>query len=294
MSDKIIRGHSKSKNIRFFAVNSADVVRKATEMHELSITNSVLLGRVLSATLMMGMTLKNRTDSINIKFSGDGPSEKCIAVSGNDGKVKGYVANPKAELPKNDRNEIDVKGAIGNGFLTVIKDMSLKQPYTSQIELVSGEIAQDLTYYFAKSEQTPSAVGLGVLVEKDGSIKQAGGFIVQLMPDTPEEEIQVLERNLQEFPNLTDLLDMGKDIETIVETMILKDIPIIFTDRKDASFSCDCSKERFSRGLRLLGKTELEDIVEKKEEVPVVCHFCNAKYVFNVEEVKAILNTISE
>ncbi|MEA1973574.1 MAG: Hsp33 family molecular chaperone HslO [Candidatus Cloacimonadota bacterium] len=292
MPDKIIRGHSISKNIRFFGIDSTEVVSSATQMHNLSITNSVLLGRVLSATLMMGTTLKNRTDSITLKFAGDGPSEKCIAVSKNDGKVKGYVANPEVELPKNELHQIDVKGAIGKGMLTVIKDMGLKQPYISQIELISGEIAQDLTYYFAKSEQTPSAVGLGVLVDIDGSVRQAGGFIVQLMPNTPEEEIKILEKNLDEFPNLTDVLDMGKDIETIVRDFILKGIEVKVTQTKKTAFSCDCSKDRFRNGLRLLGKSELNELVKIGDAVPTVCHFCNTEYVFELDEIEEIFKTL--
>ncbi|MCF7814410.1 MAG: Hsp33 family molecular chaperone HslO [Candidatus Cloacimonetes bacterium] len=290
MKDKILRGITKNKYIRFFAVNSTETVKIAFELHNLSITNAVLLGRLLSAALMLGIDLKSRQDSLTIKIDGDGPVGKALVTANKIGNVKGYINNPQTELPLNPQtNSIDVAAAIGNGMLTIIKDLNMKNPYMGQVELKYGTIAKDLTYYFAASEQIPSSIGLGVLIEPDGTIRQAGGFMVQLMPETPEEVISQLEENLAKFPNLTDVMDMGFSIEKIISDFILKGFDPIFLEEMDANYKCDCSSKKFEKGLKLLSKKELQEAIEKNEELNVHCHFCNKDYKFGKDKIKKIL-----
>jgi molecular chaperone Hsp33 len=288
--DKILRGITQNKCIRFFAVNSTRSVQKAIELHNLSITNAVLLGRLLSAALMMGIDLKSDKDALTIKIDGDGPVGKALATANKKGEVKGYVNNPQLELPINpDTNTIDVAKAVGRGTLTIIKDLGLKNPYIGQVELQTGTIAKDLTYYFAASEQIPSSVGLGVLIEPDGSVRQAGGFIVQLMPETPEDVISRLEENLAKFPNLTDMMDMGFSIEKIINEFILKGFQPEFLTEMAAKYSCDCSYQKFAAGLKLLSKQELQEAIDKNETLTVHCHFCNKDYKFGKGKIEKIL-----
>ncbi len=242
---------------------------------------------------MMGIDLKADKNSLTIKFDGDGPIGKTLVTSNRTGEIKGYVNNPKMELPINtETNTIDVKTAIGNGTLTIIKDLGMKNPYTGQVEIKHGTIAKDLTYYFATSEQVPSSVGLGVLIEQDGSIRQAGGFIVQLMPDTPEEVITQLETNLSKFPNLTDVMDMGFSIEKIISEFILKGFKPEFLEEIEAKYKCGCSYKKFENGLKLLSKMELQEAIEKDEELIVHCHFCNKDYKYGKARITKILETM--
>ncbi len=288
--DKILRGITKNKYIRFFAVNSTTTVQKAVELHNLSITNAVLLGRLLSAALMMAIDLKSNQDSLTIKIDGDGPVGKALATANGQGEVKGYVKNPQLELPISLQTQsIDVAGAIGRGTLTIIKDLGLKNPYLGQVELQTGTIAKDLTYYFVASEQIPSSVGLGVLIEPDGSVRQAGGFIVQLMPETPEEVISKLEQNLAKFPNLTDVMDMGLPIEKIITDFILKGFQPQFLKEVEANYVCGCSYQKFEAGLKLLSRQELQEAIEKDETMTVHCHFCNKDYHYKKEKIQKIL-----
>ena len=290
MKDKIIRGITENKFIRFFAVNSTETVKKAVILHNLSITNSVLMGRLLSGALMMAIELKSGKDSLTIKIDGDGSIGKALVTSNKNGEVKGYVKNPQLELPINEETKlIDVQNAVGKGTLTIIKDLGMKNPYTGQVELKYGTIAKDLTYYFASSEQIPSSVGLGVLIEPDGCITQAGGFIVQLMPETPEEVISQLETNLAKFPNLTDIMDMGFSIEDIINKFILKGFNPKFLEEVEAKYQCNCSFQKFELGLKLLSKHELQEAIEKSEELVVHCHFCNKDYKYGKERIKKIL-----
>ncbi|HPR18014.1 MAG TPA: Hsp33 family molecular chaperone HslO [Candidatus Cloacimonadota bacterium] len=290
MKDKIIRGITNNKFIRFFAVNSTETVREAVRLHNLSITNSVLLGRLLSGALLMGFDLKSESDMLTIKIEGDGPVGKALVTSNKNGEVKGYVNNPQLELPINQNTKtIDVPTAVGKGTLTIIRDLGLKNPYIGQVELKYGTIAQDLTYYFAVSEQIPSSVGLGVLIEPDGSVKQAGGFIVQLMPETPEEVISHLEQNLAKFPNLTDVMDMGFPIEKIIADFILKDFQPEILEEIEAKYKCDCSSEKFIKGLKLLSKEELQEALAKKEIFTVHCHLCNTDYNYGKDAIEKIL-----
>jgi len=290
LKDKIIRGITKNKFIRFFAVNSTETVKEAVKLHNLSITNSVLFGRLLSGALMLGMDLKSEQDALTIKIDGDGPVGKAIVTANKKGEVKGYVNNPQLELSLNNETQsIDVAKAVGKGTLTIIKDLGLKNPYMGQVELKYGTIAKDLTYYFAVSEQVPSSVGLGVLIEPDGSIRQAGGFIVQLMPNTPEEVISQLEENLAKFPNLTDVMDMGLPIEKIMTDFILKGFNPEFLEEIEAKYKCNCSYRKFEKGLKLLSKEELQEAIDTNETLTVHCHFCNKDYNYGKDKIEKIL-----
>ncbi|PID28556.1 MAG: Hsp33 family molecular chaperone HslO [Candidatus Cloacimonadota bacterium] len=287
--DKIIRGITANKHIRFFGTDSTETLRELVKIHNLSITASVIAGRLISAALMMGMDLKSEKDNLTLKITGDGSIGNVIVTAGSQGSVKGYLNNPQAELERDEKGRINVSGAIGSGTLTVIKDLGLKHPYVGQIELVTSEIAEDLAYYYVKSEQIPSATGLGVLVEPGGGIRKSGGFIVQLMPNTPEETIAKLEENLRTFPNFTDMMDMGHSAETLLKDFILKGFDAEITEEKPAFFKCDCSKEKFKSGITLLSDEELEKIIENKETLTTECHFCNKKFVYDTDEIARVL-----
>lgn len=293
MTDNCIRGMTRDRNVRFFAIDATESVRKAIQIHNLSITASVVMGRMLTAIGMIGLELKSETDKVTLKIMSDGPLGNIITTADNAGHIKGYVQHPQTELPRT-ANGIDVKGALGKGYLQIIKDLGMKEPYVGQIELLYREIAQDLTYYYAKSEQIPSSVGLGVLIEPDGSVRQAGGFMVQIMPNTPEEVISKVETNLKQFPNLTDVMDMGYDIERIVDKFILKDMGIDIKERKSIRYYCDCSYEKFSAGISMLEPEEIEESIKKGESITAHCHFCNKDYTYEPEKLKHILKRIKE
>ena len=291
MSDKVIRGITKDKYVRFFIVDSTELTKEASGMHNLSMTNTVLFGRMLNAVLMLGVDNKADTGSITIKVNGDGPVKGAVVTANNKGDVKGYVYNPEVELPLTEgRNDFNVKEALGKGMLSVIKDVGMKTTYTGQVELVYGTIAQDLTYYFVKSEQIPSSVGLGVLINPDGSVQRSGGFMIQLMPDTPEEVIEKIENNLSVFPNMTDVMDMGYSIKKIISEMILKGFDLKFTDEIDARYKCGCTRSKMEQSLNLLTKEELGDIYNNEETIEVKCQYCNRSYNFEKPIVKGILD----
>ena len=292
MADRIIRGTAGNGQIRFFGVNCLDTVIKAQEIHGLSITTSVLIGRLLGAGLMMGLDQKSADEKLTIKLSGSGEVKTVIVTSDNQGRIKCYISNPKVELALRDDGSINVGGALGEGTLTVTKDMGSGHPYQGTIELQNGEIATDLSYYFSQSEQIPTAMGLGVLIEPGGEIRQAGGFLVQLMPDADDTVIDILERNLRELPNLTDLLDMGYQIEEILEKLILMGLDIKILLTQAAEYYCDCSRKKFLHGVKLLDKVELEDSIAKSEDVVVQCHFCNKEYHYGNDDLKEILSSM--
>ncbi|MBL7149446.1 MAG: Hsp33 family molecular chaperone HslO [Candidatus Cloacimonetes bacterium] len=290
MKDKIIRGITGDKQIRFFAVDSTETVKHAVNLHNLSITNSVLLGRLISAALMMAMDLASDNSEITLKVEADGPVGGAIVTANKKGEVKGYINNPQVELPlQKDTGMIDIPGAIGKGHITIIKDLGMKNQYIGKVELKFGTIAKDFTYYFMKSEKIPSSVGLGVLIEPDGTVRQAGGFIVQLMPDTPEKVISKLENNLANFPNLTDVMDMGYSIEEIIEKYILKDLEPQIKRKIPSEYKCNCSYEKFENDIRLLENKELEEAIKKNEVLTVHCHFCNKDYEFGKVRIEKIL-----
>lgn len=236
----------------------------------------------------MGAMLKGDKDLLTLQVSGDGPLKGMTVTADSKGNVKGYANNPEVMLPPNARGKLDVGGAVGQGLLRVVKDMGLKEPYVGQTVLQTGEIAEDLTYYFATSEQVPSSVGLGVLMEKDNTVKQAGGFIIQLMPFTEEQVIASLEQNLAEFTSVTQVLDEGKSPEEMLG-MLLKGLDLEITDTMPAQFYCNCDKKRVEKAIISIGKRDIQEMISDNKNIEVNCHFCNTSYTFSVEELKELL-----
>ena len=286
MSDYIVRATAADSQIRAFAVNAKEMVETARVAHGTSPVMTAALGRLLAAGSMMGTMMKGEKDVLTLQIHCSGPAKGLTVTADANGNVKGYASNPVVDLPPNAKGKLDVGGALDLGVLSVIKDMGLKEPYVGQCQLQTGEIAEDLTYYFATSEQTPSAVGLGVLVDKDG-VKQAGGFIIQLMPFTTDEVIEKLEKRITEMDSVTGMLERGLSPEGILEE-ILGDFGLEFTDKIDTQFHCDCSKEKVSRALASINKKDLDDIINDGESIEVKCHFCNKAYTFEIDELKEI------
>jgi molecular chaperone Hsp33 len=288
--DRIIRGITLDKSIRFFAIDATKAVQKAVTIHNLSMTNSVIMGRMISATLMMAADLKSDKNVITLKIDGNGPAGVAIVTARKNGYVKGYAKYPEVEIPLNKHTKtFDIQNAIGNGTLTIIKDLGMKSPYIGQIELKYGTIAKDLTFYFAKSEQIPSSVGLGVMVMPDGMIKQAGGFIIQVLPETKEDVISNIEKNLAKFPNLTDIMDMGHSIEDVISKFILKGLEPEVKETSPVKYQCDCSRKKFEIGIKLLSKKELQEAIDTNETLTIHCHFCNTDYNFDKKKIEKIL-----
>lgn len=287
MKDYIVRGTAAGGQIRAFAAYTKEMVEAGRSAHNTSPVATAALGRLMTGAAMMGIMMKGDKNILTLQIHGDGPMEGMTVTADSHGNVKGYVNNPDVILPANSKGKLDVGGAIGNGYLSVIKDLGLKEPYVGQIELQTGEIADDLTYYFAASEQTPSIVGLGVLMEKNNTVKQSGGFIVQLMPDATEEVICHLENKLVDLKSVTTMLDEGKTPEQILE-LILGDLDLEIMERVDTKFCCNCSKERVAKALISIGKDELEKLIAEGNEVELNCHFCNTNYLFDVEELKEL------
>ena len=233
----------------------------------------------------MGTMMKGEKDLLTLQVQCQGPAQGLTVTADSMGHVKGFPKVAQVDLPPNALGKLDVGGALGLGVMSVIKDMGLKEPYVGQIALQTGEIAEDLTYYFATSEQVPSAVGLGVLVDVDGSVKQAGGFIIQLMPFTPDEVVDALEKKIGEIASVTEMLEAGNTPEQILE-IILGDMGLEITDTMPASFKCDCSKERVARAIATLSRKDLDDIIKDGESIEVKCQFCNKSYHFDVDELK--------
>ena len=286
MSDYIVRATAADSQIRAFAINSKEMVETAREAHGTSPVMTAALGRLLSAGAMMGTMMKGEKDVLTLQIQCSGPAKGLTVTADSKGNVKGYASNPVVDLPPNAKGKLDVGGALDLGVLSVIKDMGLKEPYVGQCQLQTGEIAEDLTYYFATSEQIPSAVGLGVLVDKDG-VKQAGGFIIQLMPFTTDEVIDKLEKRITEMDSVTGMLERGLSPEGILEE-ILGDFGLEITDKMDTQFYCDCGKEKVSRALASINKKDLDDIINDGESIEVKCHFCNKAYTFDIDELKEI------
>lgn len=286
--DRIIRATAADAQIRAFACISRDLVEEARSRHNLSPVACAALGRLLTGGAMMGATLKGDDDILTLQLLGDGPIGKVTVTADSMGHVKGYVDNPSVMLPPNSIGKLDVGGAVGRGYLQVIKDMGLKEPYCGQVELQTGEVADDLTYYYVTSEQIPSSVGLGVLMNKeDGTVKCAGGFIIQLMPFVADEVLEKLEANLMKIDSVTKMLDDGKSAEQILE-QILEGFDIEFNDELSVEFFCNCSKERVEKALISVGKKELEDMIAEGKSININCHFCNTDYEFSVEELKKL------
>ena len=286
--DRIIRATAASAQIRAFACITRDTVEEARSRHNLSPVAAAALGRLLSAGAMMGAMLQG-DDVLTLQLIGNGPIGKVTVTAESNGKVKGYVDNPQVMLPPNSLGKLDVGGAVGQGFLQVIKDMGLKEPYTGQVELQTGEIAEDLTYYFVTSEQVPSSVGLGVLLNKeDCTVKHAGGFIIQLMPFASDEVLAKLEENLMKLSSVTGMLDSGMTPEQMLE-QILEGFDIEFNDEMPVEFSCNCSKKRVEKALLGVGKDEINAMIAENQPITVNCHFCNTDYVFTNDELKQLI-----
>lgn len=287
MSDYMVRATAAGAQIRAFACTTKTTVETARQAHNTSPVVTAALGRLLSAGAMMGSMQKGEDDLVTLQIKGDGPVQGLLVTADSKGGVKGYANVPDVVLPANDKGKLDVAGAVGRGTLSVIKDMGLKEPYVGQTLLQTSEIAEDLTYYFASSEQVPSCVGLGVLMERDNTVRQAGGFIVQLMPFAEDGVIDRLERNLSGITSVTVMLDAGDTPEQMLER-ILEGLDCEMTDTRPVAFSCSCSKERIEKVLISLGKKEIKDMIDEGQEVEVNCHFCNTHYRFSVEELKGI------
>lgn len=285
--DYIVRATAANAQIRAFACTTREMVETARQAHNTSPVMTAALGRLLTAGAMMGSMLKGEKDLLTLQIRGDGPGRGLTVTADSLGNVKGYALVPDAILPANSVGKLDVSGALGAGYLNVIKDLGLKEPYAGQVQLQTGEIAEDLTYYFATSEQVPSSVGLGVLMEKNNTVKQAGGFIIQLMPFTEEEVITRLEKNLSNVASVTSMLEAGKSPEKILETL-LDGFDMEITETSNTAFFCNCSKDRVEKALISIGKTELQDIINDGESIEVKCHFCNKGYEFTVEDLKNI------
>ena len=263
MADYVIRATAAEGQIRAFAATTRDLTETARQAHNTSPVATAALGRLMTAAVMMGYDMKGEDDLLTLKIQGDGPIGGLVVTADSHGEVKGYAFNPGVMLPPNDKGKLDVGGALGVGVLSVIKDIGLKEPYVGQTILVSGEIAEDLTYYYATSEQTPSSVALGVLMNKDNTVRQAGGFIIQLMPGASDAVISALEEKG----------DLGLEIN----------------EKLPAKFTCNCDKSRIERALISVGKKDIQEMIDDGKPIEVNCHFCNKNYTFDVEELKEIL-----
>ena len=287
MTDYIVRATAADGQIRAFAATTRDLVEEARSRHATSPVATAALGRLLTAGVMMGSMMKNDTDVLTLQINGDGPIGGITVTADSKGDVKGYVQNPDVILPPKN-GKLDVGGAVGIGLLTVIKDMGLKEPYSGQTILVTSEIAEDLTYYFANSEQVPSSVGLGVLMEKDNTVKCAGGFIVQLMPFAQESVISRLEENVGKITSVTKLLEAGYTPEQILADLT-EGLDLEITDTMPARFYCNCSKKRVERAVASIGEKEIREMIADGKDIEVKCHFCNTAYTYTVEELQEIL-----
>lgn len=288
MSDYIVRATAANAEIRAFAATTKEMVEYSRSIHETSPIVTAALGRLLTAGAMMGSMMKGDRDLLTLQIVGDGPVGELLVTANAKAEVKGYAKVPDVMLPPNYFGKLDVGGAVGRGFLRVIKDLGMKEPYSGQTELVSGEIAEDLTYYFATSEQVPSSVGLGVLMNKDNTVHCAGGFIVQVMPFVTDEVLSRLEENIQKISSVTQMLDDGHTPEQMLER-VLEGLDIEITDTIPANFSCNCSHERIEKAIISIGKKDIQSMIDEGKEVEVKCHFCNTAYKFSVEELKEIL-----
>lgn len=288
MSDYIVRATAANNQIRAFAVTTKDVVETARQHHNTSPVATAALGRLLTGGAMMGTMMKNDQDMLTIQIKCEGPIKGLTVTADMHGNVKGYAENPEVMLPPNSKGKLDVAGALDLGVLSVIKDMGLKEPYVGQTILQTSEIAEDLTYYFATSEQVPSSVGLGVLMEKDNTVKQAGGFIVQVMPFIEESVLEKLEQNVSKITSVTSMLDKGYTPEQILEE-VLEGLNVEFIDKVPTQFACNCSKERVTKAIISIGKKDIQDMINDGKDIEVNCHFCNTQYTFTVEELKEIL-----
>lgn len=287
MEDYIVRATAADGQVRAFAATARELVEEARVRHNTSPVATAALGRLLTGGAMMGSMMKNDSDMLTVKVRGNGPLGGITVTADSKANVKGYVENPDVMLPPKN-GKLDVGGAVGIGILQVIKDMGLKEPYVGDTMLVTSEIAEDLTYYFASSEQVPSSVGLGVLMEKDNTVKCAGGFIIQMMPFASEETISKIENNLKQVTSVTELLDRGYKPEQILEEL-LGDTGLEITDTVPTKFFCNCSKERVEKAVASIGRKDIQEMIDEGKDIEVKCHFCNSAYNYTVEDLKRII-----
>jgi molecular chaperone Hsp33 len=290
MEDIIIRGTAANGQIRAFAASTKNLCEEARRRHDMSPIGAVALGRLLTGGAMMGTMMKNDADIVTIQIKGDGPIGSMTVTADPRGRVKGYVANPQVMLPLKD-GKLDIAGALGIGVLSVIKDIGLKEPYVGDTILITSEIGDDLTYYFATSEQVPSSVALGVLMNKDNTVEQAGGFIIQLMPGADEEIVDRLEKSVRAVKSVTELLKDGMTPEDILRK-VLGDMDFQLLDTISPQFYCNCSKDRVSKAIMSIGKKDIQDMINDGKPIEVNCHFCNTNYTFSVDELKEMLGVL--
>ncbi|MBO7709016.1 MAG: Hsp33 family molecular chaperone HslO [Lachnospiraceae bacterium] len=285
--DYIVRGTAANGAVRVFAADTTGITEYARNCHDTSPVATAALGRLLCAGTMMGNMMKGDRDLLTLQVKGDGPLGDIVVTADSHGSVKGYVHHPHVIIPANEKGKLDVSGAVGHGILQVIQDLGLKDPYVGSVALQTGEIAEDLTYYFASSEQVPSAVGLGVLMNRNNTVRCSGGFIIQLMPFTPDAVADTLEKNLAGVSSVTTMLAEGKTPEQILG-ILTEGLELEIIEKKEVAYRCDCSKERFTRGLISLGKKELKKMAADREPIEICCHFCNKRYIFSPEEIRAL------
>ena len=291
MNDYVIRATAADGQIRAFAATTRDMVEEARARHNTSPVMSAALGRLLTAGAMMGAMMKGEKDVLTLKIQCNGPAKSLTVIADSHGNVKGFTEEPQVMLPANEKGKLDVAGALDIGILTVSRDIGMKEPYIGTSHLVSSEIAEDLTYYFAASEQTPSSVGLGVLMNRENTVRQAGGFILQIMPDISEEMITKLEKKIGEISSVTSMLDQGMTPEQILE-YVLGEFDLTILEKTETRFHCDCSKQKVRGAIVTLGKTDLEELIGDGQPVEAHCDFCNTSYWFETEELQEILNNI--
>lgn len=290
MSDILVRGNSMDGAIRVFCAITTELVNEAHTIHDTNPVASAALGRLLTGAVLMGAAgLKNESDSLTLQINGDGPLGRLVAVTDSSLNVRGYVHNPYVDLPLNSRGKIDVGGGVGVGDLSIIRDLGLKEPYIGRIPLVSGEIAEDLTYYYAKSEQIPTAIALGVLVDTDNSIKAAGGYMIQLMPEATDDMAKRLEEIIAGLPPVTEMIDSGMDVMDIAFRVTQGFSMLLENKTVTPAYKCKCSRERMEKALISIGKDELEDIIREQGQAEICCQFCNGKYTFDKEELEELL-----
>ncbi|SEG76625.1 Hsp33 family molecular chaperone HslO [Paenibacillus sp. UNC499MF] len=291
MSDYLIRGTALEGRVRAFAVLTTSITEELRRRHNTTPTATAALGRTAAAGLMMGAMLKGE-EKLTLQVKGGGPIGSIVVDANSKGEVRGYVDDPGVDLPLNAKGKLDVAGAVGTeGFLYVTKDLGLKENYVGSIPIVSGELAEDFTYYFAKSEQTPSAVALGVLVDVDRTVKVSGGFIIQLLPGLTDDEITEIEKTLAQIPPITTLLDRGASLEEVLKE-VLPSVEIM--ERSAVSFQCKCSRERVEQTIISLGRDELQSLIDEDGRAEVVCHFCNEAYQFEREDLQTMLDSINK
>ena len=288
MSDYIIRGTAANDQVRFFAATTRDMVETARTIHNTSPVATAALGRLLTAGAMMGSMSKNETDLTTLQIKCSGPIGGLMVTADGAANVKGYVNHPDVILPANSKGKLDVGGALDLGVLSVIKDIGLKEPYVGQTQLVSGEIADDLTYYFATSEQVPSSVALGVLMNHENTVQQAGGFIIQMMPFAEDGLIDALEERLNNFSSITTLLDQGVTPEAMMK-QLFEGYDLHIMEQIPTGYHCNCSRDRVYRAVMSIGKKDIQEMIDDNKPIEVNCHFCGKHYVFDVDDLKTML-----